>query len=65
MAKRDYLSPNTGSGLRAPYNNSTGPDRHGQMINPPRMAIWGGFTNTSKGGLSQNRLSIKRPGFEK
>jgi len=62
---RDYLAPNTGQGVRAPYNNSTGPDRNGQMVNPPRMATFGGFNSTSKGGFAMNRLNIRKPGFEK
>jgi hypothetical protein len=62
---RDYLAPSTGPGLRAPFNNSTGPDKHGQVVNPPRMAIYGGFTNTRKGDMAINKLNIRKPGFEK
>lgn len=62
---KEFLSPNIGSGLRPAYNNSTGPDRHGQMLNPPRMQIFGGFTNTSRPGLKSGFLPIRKPGFEK
>ena len=62
---REYLHPNTGPGPRAPWSNSTGPDRHGQMVNPPRMIIFGGFTSVRKGGMTSSALPIRRPGFEK
>lgn len=61
---KDYLSPSQGAGLR-PLKNSTEPEQHGEMKNPPRMAAWGGFTNASKSQLSRNKITIKRPGFEK
>ena len=61
---RDYLSPSQGAGLR-PLKNSTTPEQHGEMKNPPRMAAWGGFTNGSKAKLGLNQMNIKKPGFEK
>lgn len=61
---KEYLSPSKGSGLR-PLKNSTTPEQHGEMKNPPRMAAFGGFTNGSKSKLSHNKLDIKKPGFEK
>ena len=64
MARKDYLSPSQGAGLR-PLRNSTGPERHGEMVNPPRMAKMGGFTRGSKAQLQEGKLKVKRPGFEK
>lgn len=62
---KGYLAPNTGAGLRNPTSNSTGPDRHGQAVNPPRMAKFGGFTSTRKAASLTSAPSIRRPGFEK
>ena len=62
---RGYLSPNTGPGLRSPTTNSTGPDRHGQVVNPPRMARYGGLNNTRKLSSLTNAPTLRRPGFEK
>lgn len=61
---KDYLSPSTGAGLRK-LKNSTTPEQNGEMKNPPRMAAWGGFTTGSKSQLQNNKITLRRPGFEK
>ena len=63
MASRDYLSPMTGPGLRPAVVRGTGPSPHGRVVNPPRMAAFGGFTSPNvSGGPSTNMMGIRKPG---
>lgn len=64
MASNNFL-PKVGAGeIRDPFNNSTGPDRNGRVLNPPIMSKMGGFNSTRK-GINKNDLSIVKPGGAK
>jgi hypothetical protein len=66
--KDDYLSPNTGPGLRPTpaQDSSIGPMQHGRIVNPPRMAVFGGLVKLSPVGFFKNIMRIRRPGgYEK
>lgn len=54
----DLFYPKSGS-LRGPTENSK---NHGQVVNPPRMAEFGGMSSTKK-GPKKNDKSIKKPGI--
>lgn len=59
----DFLSPKTGPGLRSPTSPGTGPDQHGRIVNPPRMAALGGLDKTHKAsGHFRNAMKIVKPG---
>lgn len=63
---RDLYSPNVGPGLRPAVVRGTGPSQHGRVINPPRMAAFGGFRSPNvSGGPVSNTLGVKPPGNEK
>lgn len=63
---RDYLSPNTGPGLRPAVVRGVGPSPHGRVVNAPRMAAFGGFTSPNvSGGPTQNLAQVRKPGGEK
>lgn len=65
--KNDYLAPSTGSGMRPSpgHDSSTGPMKHGEMVNPPRMAEFGGMRKLNALGFFKNMMRIKKPGGEK
>lgn len=65
---RDLYAPNTGAGLRPAVVRGTGPSQHGRVINPPRMAAFGGFNspNIKDGPRKSDMIGIRKPGgFEK
>lgn len=54
----EYLAPKIGPGLRNPTANSTGPDTHGRVVNPPRMTGLGGLSSTGK-ALKPSGMQMK------
>lgn len=62
--KGDYLSPNTGAGLRPTpgKDSSTGPAKHGEIVNPPRMSEFGGWRKLNPIGYFRNNMRLKKPG---
>lgn len=60
--KGDYLSPSTGAGLRPIHDSSTGPMKHGEIVNPPRMAEYGGFRKLNPIGYFKNIMRLRKPG---
>ena len=64
--KGDWLSPNTGSGLRPTpgKDSSTGPMKHGEILNPPRLAEYGGFRKLNPIGYFKNKMALKKPGSD-
>jgi hypothetical protein len=64
--KGDWLSPKTGAGLRPTpgKDSSTGPMKHGEIINPPRMAEFGGLRKLNPIGYFKNMMTLKKPGSD-
>lgn len=62
--KGEYLSPNVGAGLRPTpgKDSSTGPQKHGEILNPPRMAEFGGMRKLNPIGYFRNKMTLKKPG---
>lgn len=58
----EYLAPKIGPGLRDWKQNSTGPEVHGRVVNPPRMAPLGGFSSTSKGTTYGTQMKLAKGG---
>lgn len=54
----DKLYKPSTRGLRAPLDNGSHSDR---IVNPPRMAQYGGLTSTRKGG-PKNTMAVRKPG---
>jgi hypothetical protein len=64
--KGDWLSPNTGAGLRPTpgKDSSTGPQKHGEILNPPRLTEFGGMRKLNIIGYFRNQMKLKKPGSD-
>ena len=64
--KEDWLNPNIGAGLRPTpgKDSSTGPAKHGEIINPPRLSEFGGWRKLNPIGYFKNKMSLKKPGSD-
>ena len=64
--KDDWLNPNIGAGLRTTpgKDSSVGPMRHGEIINPPRMAVYGGLVKLGPIGYFKNMFKLKKSGSD-
>lgn len=64
--KGDYLQPNIGAGLRTTpgKDGSTGPAKHGEILNPPRLSVFGGMAKLNPIGYFRNKMTLKKPGSD-
>lgn len=59
MSDQNFLKPSA-RGKRDPLSNGKS---NGRIMNPPRMAEYGGLSSVKKkGAMTKNSLSIKKPG---